>query len=250
MGNEITNLDKLHKSAREIIEPYAKELVELLGDNIRSVIVYGSSIGEAFIPKRSNINLLVVCREITVAELKKCHKLVLKGRKKGIIAPLFLTQTHMETSSDVFPIEFLDMADFHQTIYGEDALSNLEIAQENLRLECEEQLKGKLIRIRQAYLESGADYKAVNRILKDSISSLIPILRGILRLTNKTPHFIKSDVISSVGKDFGIDTGIFLKVLSLKTGELTIPKSEIEETFEEYIKEIEKLAIIIDKLKR
>lgn len=246
--NELSNLEKIHESAREIVEPYAKSLIELLGANVYSIAIFGSGISQEFIPKKSNINLLVVCEEVNLAELKKCFKLVLKGRKKGIIAPLFLTRTHMETSSDVFPIEFLDMADFHQTIYGEDVFTNLQIGTEHLRLEVEEQLKGKLIRLRQAYLEVGAEYKAIAGILKDSITSLVPVFRSMLRLKEKTAALSKSEVIKSVSEEFGAEADVLLKVLDIKTGKIKLQKEEIGDFFGKYIAEIEKLAIAVDKM--
>lgn len=246
--DELINLEKIAESVRKAVKLYAQELLGLLGDNVCSIVIYGSAIGKDFIPKISNINLLVVCKQVELIDLKKCFELISRGRKKGIIAPLFLTRTHMETSSDVFPIEFLDMRDFHQVIYGEKVFDDLDIGIENLRLECEGQLKGGLIRLRQAYIEVGADPEAITAVLVDSLTSLIPVFRGMLRLLKKNVPLAKSKVISAVSEEFGANSGTLNRVLDIKGGRTKIDKDEIENFFGEYISEIEKLAIAVDQL--
>lgn len=247
---ELLNLEKLHPSAKTILKPYIKNLLDILGSNVKSIIVFGSGITKDFIPKKSNINLLVVCEQVEIAGLKKSLKLISKGRKKGIVAPLFLTVKHMDTSSDVFPIEFLEMKDFHLLIYGEEVFDSLEIGTENLRLECEEQLKGKLIRLRQAYLESGRSVKQMGAIVVESLTSLIPVFRGMLRLLDKKVSAEKEDTINEVSREFGTNSAPLADALAIKLGKRKLKKDEMEEFLNRYLTEIQKLAVAVDQLKR
>ena len=242
------DLEKIPEEVRKLIEPFAKKLIELLGDNLCSIAVFGSATGEDFIRKKSNVNPLVVLKEVELAHLKKCFKLVAQGRKKGIVAPLFLTRLHMETSSDVFPVEFLDMRDSHQMIYGEPIFERLDIGTENLRLECEEQLKGKLIRLRQVYLEVGANAKAISAVTVESLTSLIPVFRGMLKLSGEEPPRVKKEVIDATSKRFGVEERILQRVLDIKAGRAKLEKNDIEDFYGRYIKEIEKLAIAADQI--
>ncbi len=245
---ELINLEKLPEEVRKSIGLYAKDMIELLNDNICSIAVFGSATGEDFIPKKSNVNLLVVLKEVELTHLKKCFKLVAQGRKKGIVAPLFLTRRHMETSSDVFPVEFLDMKDSHLIIYGDPIFDGLEIGTENLRLECEEQLKGKLIRLRQVYLEVGANAKAISAVAVESLTSLISVFRGMLKLVGEKPPRIKKEVIDAISKRFNVEARILQNVLDMKTGKIKLEKNDIENFYGRYIKEIEKLAIAADQI--
>ena len=247
---ELMNLERLSGPARELVVPYVHEMIGLLGENIKSVVVFGSAIGKDFIPKRSNINLLIVCERVSLADLKKSLKLVSEGRKKGIVAPLFLTKTHMETSSDVFPIEFLEMKDFHTVIYGDETFDSLAIGTENLRLECEEQLKGKLIRLRQAYLEIGTNARQMECVLTESLTSLIPVFRGVLRLKKKEISVDKEKVIQTVGEEFGVKKDVFLQALTIKMGKEKLRKEELEELLGKFLTELEGLAIRVDELQR
>ena len=165
---KFVNLEKLPEKAGAVLRPYLEKLVELLGDNLITAAVYGSAASGDFSPKSSDFNLLLICRKVDLPTLKKCLKLVAKGRKDRITAPLFLTREHLDTSADVFPMEFLEFKENHLLLYGEDLLPGLQVDLKNLRYQCEEQIKGKLIRIRQTYLEVGLRGKGIEALLKES----------------------------------------------------------------------------------
>ncbi len=245
---ELVNLEKLPSPVGERIDPYCRELIELQGDNLLGICVYGSATGRDFVPKRSNINLLVVLKELGARELKKSVRLVNKGMKRGIVAPLFLTPEYIKSSLDSFPIEFLEFKDNHVLIYGEDPLSEISIGDRDIRLECERELKGKLTRLRQAYLEIGLKAKGIEALLKESLSSLIPIFRNMLRLKGIQPPSGKEEVISSFASEFGVDGGVFLAVLRDKKGDEKIGKERAEDFFGKYIETVEKLSRAIDQL--
>ena len=246
------NIDVLNNVCEEVkssIVPFCEKLVEIHADNIKAIILYGSATSKEFVPKKSNINIMIVFNDLGLNELKKSLKLVAKGRKKRITAPLFLTMRHIETSTDVFPIEFLEMKENHLLVYGEDILDDLKISQENIRLQCESQIKGKLIRLRQAYLEIGLKRKGIESLMIDSLTSLFPIFRNILRLKGEAPPATKEDVIELMKNKFNINDQIFLNILRDKKGDEKIGEQPAEQAFETYLEEIRKLALIVDELK-
>jgi hypothetical protein len=233
---------------KERIVPYCQELMELQGENLLGICVYGSSTGKDFIPKKSNVNLLVVLKVLGAQELKKSLRLVNKGMKKGIVAPLFLTPEYITSSLDSFPIEFMEIKENHILIYGENPLAQISIEREGIRLECEKELKGKLVRLRQAYLEIGLKAKGIEALLIESLSSLIPIFRNMLRLKGIDPPLGKEEVISSFASEFDIDRDVFLAVLRDKKGDERIGKEKVEDFFAKYIGTIQKLSRVVDQM--
>ena len=135
------------------------------------------------------------------------------------------------------------MKDFHQVIYGMEVFDALEIRTENLRLECEEQLKGKLIRLRQAYLEIGTNSKLMEQVLIESLTSLIPVFRAVLRLKDREPQMEKESVIEAVAHEFHVGKEPFLQVLAMKKGKGGVSKDLMENLFGQCLVELEKLAI-------
>jgi len=245
---ELVNLERLPDEVKKRVVPYLQNLFDVHNENIVSVFVYGSAAGKDFVPKRSDINLLIVFRQLQFDDLKKSLKIVSKGIEKKITAPLFLTRRHIETSADVFPVEFMELKENHILLYGEDIWESLNIDKANIRLQCEEQIKGKLIRLRQAYLEVGLKKKGIEALIKESLYALMPIFRNMLRLKGKTPPVGKEDILIGLCAEFDLDTDIFLTILKDKKNDEKIGSQELEPAFERYIGEIYKLALAVDEL--
>ncbi len=244
----LKNIDQLDETIRDQLEKYALKFIKLHDNNLDSLSVYGSAVGPDFIPGESDINLLAVLDKITLDTLNDSLRWVANARNEGFIAPLMLTLEHMQTSADVFPIEFLDMKDFHVVIHGESPFERLEIGRENLRLECEEQVKGKLIRLRQAYLEMGTRKTNLKQLFSDSISALIPVFRGILRLNNIEPALKKEEAINQLEELTEFTISSCIDAFKIKAGALELSKNELKKTFGRYISEMEQLATFVDKM--
>ncbi len=242
---ELVNLGKLNSHVRKVVAHFCQAMIGLHGDNLKSISLYGSAVGEDFIPKESNVNLLFIMERIDSPDLKKSLQLVRQGRRKGIV-PLLLTSQHMKSSTDTFPIEFLEMKENHIVLYGKDILGELKVNSRNVRLQCEQQLKGGLIRLYQVYLEIGMREKRIRSLLINSLTSFIPIFRSLLRLKGKVLPVKKKDIISDLEREFSINGNIFLKVLQMKEGGKV--EGNLEKLFGDYLQEIEKLCIICDRM--
>lgn len=242
----LKNFEKLKPEVSKLLEPYVRDLVALLGEDVLSVIVFGSATGPDFIPGRSNVNLAIVVKDTDLPLLRKCLKHVAAGFKKGIVAPLFLTQEYISTSSDVFPIEFLDIRETGVVLLGEDPLANIKLSAAALRLECEQQLKGSLLRIRQAYLELGLAKQGLERVLGESLTSLIPVFRAMLVLKGVGTIRGKKEILLSVCEAFGVSAEAFTTILQLKREKKHVSPEVGEKLLGEYMRNVREMARLID----
>ena len=245
---EIRNIDQLPESVGLKIRPYLEEMIELLGHNLITAAVYGSAVTGDYLEKSSDINLLLVCEDVDLGTMKKSLKLIAKGIRKRIAAPLFFTRRYIETSADVFPIEFLEIRENHLILYGEDVLTGITVDLKNLRYQCEEQIKGKLVRIRQAYLEVGLKKKGVESLLKRSLSSLMPVFRNVIRLKSESPPPGKYEVLKRLAVLFSLDEEVFLTIWRDKQNDEKIGGEDAEIYLEKYLIQIEKLAAAVDSI--
>ncbi|MCX7927020.1 MAG: hypothetical protein N2606_02665 [Candidatus Omnitrophica bacterium] len=243
---EFENLRHLPWRVRNLLARYLEKICSLHSENVVSLFAYGAIVEENFDFRESEINLCVVLGKLSFSHLRDSLPIIREGLRKGIPAPLFLTREHIKSSQDVFPLEFLQMKDYHILLYGEDVLESVQVKREHLRLEVEEQIKGKLIHIRQAYLEMGLEKKGIINLLKQSLTVLIPVFRGILKLKdfNSIPPKDRFGIIKTLSENFNLDDKIFLAILN-KQKELG--KKSLY-YLERYIEEIQKLAGIVDTL--
>jgi hypothetical protein len=73
-------------------------------------------------PGRSDINSLLLLREMDLGVLESIAPLGRRFHRSGIAPPLVMDPGYVNDSLDVFPMEFLEMRLIHETVFGEDIL--------------------------------------------------------------------------------------------------------------------------------
>jgi len=143
-----------------MLDDFVKGLRSIYGEGLVSAILYGSAASGEYSSANSNVNLAVVLDDSGLANIARAARLVNK-RKFRLVKPVFFTEKYIASSTDVFPLEFLDMKENNIVLYGKDLLKDVRVDEKNLRFQCEQELKSKLINIKTAYLDhrSAADRK-------------------------------------------------------------------------------------------
>ncbi len=247
MSVEILNLDKINIKTKKILENFCKKFLENSTSCVESIILYGSAVGIDFVGGKSNINILIIVKNFTFDNFKPTLSLFEQYSKKDAIIPLVFTSDEIKNSADVFPIEFFDIKENHVLLWGNDLFMDLEIKHDNLRLQCEQELKGKIIKLRQIYLESGKHKENIEYIITSTFSSFIPVFKNLIRLKNKIPPKNKEEIIKVLSVESGIDVEILLAILYDIKGDKKIGSEDAMEFFEKYLSILSKLADIIDK---
>ncbi|MDD5496575.1 MAG: nucleotidyltransferase domain-containing protein, partial [Candidatus Omnitrophica bacterium] len=147
----MTRLPHLPKRQQRAIDDFTLFLKRTYGEGLISVVLYGSAASGKFSERYSNLNLLIVLDDASPENLKKIAPL-LNTKRFRAFNMIVLTEEFILSSTDVFPIDFLDMKEKHVLLYGRDLLSGLEIDISNLRFQCEHELKSHLISMKRTYL--------------------------------------------------------------------------------------------------
>ncbi len=239
---ESLKLDGLRPELKVIIHPYLIKLLDIHKENIVSVVLYGSATGKYFMSKKSDINLASVFRNLEFQQLKDSLKLIDYGISKRITAPLLLSLSHIESSKDTFPVEFIEIKENNILLYGKDVFSGLKIDEANIKLFCKREIEGKLIRLRQAYLEIGLKRKGVEALMKESMYSLLPVFRALLRSKVQNPPIDKEQILIEFCNHYGLAKDVFIAILRDRMNDEKIKGEDTEVFFEKYLREIEKLS--------
>ena len=236
MTAEVTN------KARLLADDYKN----LFGDDLVSVILYGSSVTKEYDPNKSDLNFLIVLSEEGIERLHLAHELVARWRKKKVGTPLFLTKEYIDFSLDTFPIEFLNIKRNHQVIVGEDVLAGISFKREFIRMEGERELKGKLLLLRQRYVETRGKRKVLKELISASLPTFIFVFKGLLYLLDKEVPETKEQTITILSQELKLDQELFTSLLQLEAGTLKHSRQEIGDLFKRYLKEIRRLALLMD----
>ncbi|HOT97028.1 MAG TPA: hypothetical protein PLN61_10355 [bacterium] len=236
------------ESPMVIAGEFTEEVKTIFGEELVAVILYGSAAGGAWQPKKSDINFLIVLSEVAITGLNAAFPLVEKWHKRLRTLPVFMTRQYIEASLDSFPIEFLHMQRRHTTLYGEDVLEPLQIAHAHLRLQCEEQIKGKLLHLRAEYLATLGKRHRIQQFFNLTLAAFAVLFKALLVLKGAEIPAEAGATILRTAEVYGLDVDLFQQLLQAGDRKSKLSHVELNHIAAAYVEEINKLARIIDQM--
>ncbi len=218
------------------------------GDDLVSVVLYGSAASGEFHRKFSDLNVLCVLKRLGVAELERGEEALRWWRKQKQPLPLFLSREEVENAHDAFPIEFLDIQQNHRILHGEDVVARIEVQTRQHRRQVEHELRAGLLRLRERYLGLQREAKEVARLMLDSLPTFSTLFRHALLLALAEAPMKKREVFKAAAERFSISAEPFITLLEVREGTRKLADSEVKPLFETYLAQITRMAEIVDKL--
>jgi hypothetical protein len=241
-------MTKIPDRPQDIFASLTQDYLKIFDKELVSLILYGSAAGGHYIKGKSDINLLVVLTPAAIEKLAAILDTVRAWRKRRVAVPLVMTRDFILASLDSYPIEFLNMKNSHILIYGEDLLESLDFKPADLRLQIERELRGKLILLRQGYLEAEGKPRALKKLIGNSFTAFISIFNALLYWKQGKAPQGRRDTIKEVGNVFAVDAAVFSSCADIKEGVDRLSGEEVVNLFSKYVQEVDKLCNIVDCL--
>src|ERR1700685_3207408 len=188
------------------IDEFVVRIRQAAGENLRSVILFGSAVSGEFHPEYSNVNLLCIVREASYATLSALAPVVEWWTRQKRHVPLLLTGEELQRSADVFSIEVLDMQRRHRLLFGADVLAGLTVPMHLHRVQLEYELREKTILLRERFLVSGTNKKQLWELLLGSLSTFVTLFRHALIALGVTPPGSKRETIHALAQKIQFDS--------------------------------------------
>lgn len=236
------------KNNNVLLEELTDQLKAAFDTRLKSIVMFGScAIGECN-TLLSGVNLIVIIDSLCANDLKTANSFIKDWQKSKNPMPIFMDKDEWFNSTDVYPIEYTDIKERHKIVYGEDVVTPLQIDSNNLRLQCELEIKNLLIKLRQTYLGLAKDKKVLEQLILLVSKSLTAIFRAILRYKQISGAKTHEQVIEKISELINIDKEFFLKIVELKKNKKRIDKNEIDTTIQKLIDSINIILKYVDKL--
>ena len=166
----------------EVFEEFSSDTESIFGSNLLSIYLYGSGARGEYVQGKSDINFLVVIKSEGLKFLSGVWDHLDNWEKRGISAPLILTESYLSSSLDTFPLEFHNMKEANELIFGEDLLENIIINDNDLRIQVEHELKAKLLSLRQGFMQTKGNRNELIDLISLSLPTFSAIFNGTLYL--------------------------------------------------------------------
>ncbi|MBN1662012.1 MAG: nucleotidyltransferase domain-containing protein [Deltaproteobacteria bacterium] len=239
-------MSKIPRNPQDIFPEITEDFKHVFGEDLVSVILYGSGARGDYVPGKSDINLLIILSRPFVDVLDRTVDAVGKWKKRNVAVPLFMTKPFVLSSVDAYPVEFLNMKLNHIVVYGESVLDDLEFNPTHLRLQLEREFKGKVLHLQTGFLETQGKPKKIRELIKISFNAMIALFNAILYLKNIDIPRDKRRIIKALADAYPINPSVFLKCAEVKEGTDHYSSAEIDAVFRNYLQEISELSGFID----
>lgn len=189
----------MSESSHAIIDTLLKALDDA-GLTSYSAVLHGSAARGQHIPGWSDINLVLVTDDLDTNTLERLRKPLTEWRAKAGNLPLMLTRAEWSRSADAYPLEISEMRTGYQVLRGPDPLKGLNVAPADLRLALEREFRGKLLRLRQAYVLLSSEEEELGTVVRRSVSAVLFLCRGLLVLAGEKAPNDPVELANEAGK--------------------------------------------------
>src|SRR6266850_771346 len=219
------------------------------GENLASIVLYGSVAAGDHVELRSDHNLLIVLKRIALEDLRLSQTTIRDWLSLGQPMPVYFTVEELKRAADVFPIEFLQMEQARKVLHGGDPFELVEISRANLRHQTEYELRTKLIQLRRLYIPASVSVEKLTALMSDSLASFAALFRAVLILHEHEPPISKGDTVRATVRLLGLEGSAFEKIFELRAKTTsTLTETEANTVFSAYMTQIERVIEAVDRL--
>jgi predicted nucleotidyltransferase len=234
--------------AQEAFKHLVGDLKATHGENLASVMLYGSAAAGDFVRLQSDYNILIALHRITPEDLRLSQAPVREWQRLGHPLPVYFTFAELRDAADVFPIEFHEMERARVVLYGRDPFESLRISDVNLRHQAEYELRSKLIQLRRLYIPASTSARRLQELLGDSLKSFATLFAAVLLLHSERPPVTKHERVRATVRLLGLDANTFERVFALHAGDGDLDEDEANELFASYMEQIERVIEAVDRV--
>jgi predicted nucleotidyltransferase len=225
----------------------SERLAAALGDNLVSVLLYGSAARGEYTAARSDVNVLVLLGDASTASLRSAARPLADWVRGGESPPLIFSEAEWRRSTDVFAMEIADMRDGHLVLHGDDPLAEVTTTRDDLRRQLEREVIGTVLHLRAAYAAAAPDAKALEALLTGSASHMLTLCRGLVRLSGEELPADRAGVAQRAAALAGLEPDPFEWVVAAAAGHRPRALVAHDPLAESYVAGVEQMARHVDE---
>lgn len=230
----------------EKLAEFTRRLREAAGENLESVVLYGSAARGEYHEQQSDLNLLCVLKSAKASDLARVARVIhwWSGQLKEP-PPQFFTRDELHQSADVFAVELLDIAQNHKVLLGSDPVAGLEVPMNLHRVEVEHDLRTLLQKLRVHFVHYSEDETRLREIYAKSISGVTVLLRHVLMAFGEEVPKDKGGLYRRIEELTGAEAGTFELGRALRDNH---PSAELTRAFGKYLEAVAAVIHALDAI--
>jgi hypothetical protein len=201
-------------------------LKKTLGENLQSLLLYGSAVRGNLQAGVSDLNLLILLE----ASTPDAHAAIADAIRGPVrIEPFILGRDLLARSMQAFAVKFLSIRRNYRVLHGADPFADLVIDESLAKFLCEQAVRNLRLRCVRAFVVLGHDRPRYSAFLAKLSSALFTDLAEALRRVGTEIPRAYEERIPVLGKAFGADGSVLRDLLALKASPRTLSAAETKE---------------------
>lgn len=204
----------LSENQQRALDEVLSRLKSTLGDQLESVVLYGSA-ARADSPREvSDLNLLIVVKDSRPqehAEIARCISGV-----EPRIEPFVVGRRGFERSRIAFAVKFLSIRRNYRVLHGADPLADFEVDPALRRFLAEQALRNLRLRFAHAFIVADPEYVIYSRRLVESVATLFTNLSEPMRIEDAFVPTGYSERTQRIQNFYNFDASVLTELLSLQ----------------------------------
>jgi hypothetical protein len=222
----MTTSPALPPETQEALDRAAGTLKKTLGENLRSLVLYGSAVRGNLVPKVSDLNLMILLEEST----PDAHAAIADAIRGPVrIEPFILGRKFLPRSLQAFAVKFMSIRRNYRVLHGADPFDGLAIDESLAKFLCEQQVRNLRLRCVRAFVVMGHDHPRYSKFLAKLTSALFTDLAEALRRVGTDVPRAYGERIPLFEKAFAVDASVLRDILELKSSARALSAGEAKE---------------------
>ncbi|MDG2306209.1 MAG: hypothetical protein P8R42_16470 [Candidatus Binatia bacterium] len=230
------------------IDDVGQSLAQALGAGAVCIAVYGSAAGDDFSPGHSDVNLLIVLRDVTFADLRLIGATLEREATDALIfaTPLVIAPSFLTDARDSFPIELADIAARHRVLQGDDLLASVRVSPAHIREEAEREARSKLLHLRALVMHRPPEAE-MRHALAGLVSTISLLERALLEKKAAGAELRGAALFAEIQRLQGITLGSLNRLHAMREERESWPSGDaLDELVEGALRDVEALVAWVD----
>ena len=237
----------------EAVHLLDRELREIFGPRLQSLVVYGVRAGEqvkgdghstAHGHDAPAARTLAVVGGMTREDLRACTTRIDGWHARGLATPILVAAHEFDRSLDAFPLEFGAILADHVVVSGANPFAASKLEPADVRRACEVQARSHLLHLREEYLETRGRADALSDLIVQSAPAFAALLTSVARLEGQVSGGPDA-AARHAERILGVTGGAIADIVKL-TGVQELPSADAERLFAPYLDAVERLVTYVD----
>ena len=175
------------------------------GERLVSAALYGSAARGEFDAAHSDVNVVFVFATLGAPELEALRRAHRSWVRHRVTRPLLLSRKSLQDSQDTFPLEYLLLREWHQTLHGPDLYAGLSVDRACLRSAVERLLRAQELGLAVSWVALAGTPGGARHWASQASRAIGASASGLLHLTGEPLPARRAELAERCAARFGVD---------------------------------------------